>query len=119
MDQFKIESIPGNSIGIRIIRLAGPFTLKEVFDFQSLYRSVNDPVTLIDLTEVPYMDSAALGAIVTVHVTSQRHQRNYALVGVSDRLRTLFNVAGVEELLVTCPTLEEAHQKFGNKAASN
>jgi len=74
---------------------------------------------LIDLTDVPYMDSASLGAIIGVHTSSERHQRHYALVGVSERLRTLFHVGGVERILVIYPSLEEAQQKLANKAASN
>ena len=117
MSQLKIESTHDEN-GFRIIRLSGPFTLEGIFDFQNLYRSADDPVTLIDLTDVPYMDSAATGAVITVHVSSQRHQRQYALIGVSDRLRTLFNVVGVEGLLTMCPTMEEARKKFGSKTAA-
>ena len=119
MDQFKIESVPGIHEGIRILRLSGPFTLRTLFDFQAVVRSNEAPVTLIDVTDVPYMDSASLGAIMTVHTSSQRHKRQYALVGVSERLLTLFQVAGVDGILVTVPTLEEAQRKFANAAASN
>jgi len=119
MDEFKIESRTGIRDGIRILRLSGPFTLQGLFEFQSLVRGLNDPVLIIDLTEVPYMDSAALGALMSVHTTSQRHQRQYALVGASERLRTLFQVAGVDGILVTYSTLEEAQDKLSSKAATN
>jgi len=116
MPQLKIESMHDEN-GFRIIRLSGPFTLEGIFEFQDLYRGGEDPVTLIDLTSVPYMDSAATGAVITVHVSSQRHQRQYALIGVSDRLRTMFNVAGVDSLLIMYPTMDEARQKLGRKTA--
>lgn len=119
MDELKIEAMPGIQPGIRILRLSGPFTLQGLFDFQSVVRSSNDPVTIIDLTNVPYMDSASLGAIMGVHTSAQRNQRQYALVGMSERLRTLFQVSGVGDILVTYPTLEEAQEKLGSKAAAN
>ncbi|HUP03865.1 MAG TPA: STAS domain-containing protein [Bryobacteraceae bacterium] len=119
MDQLKIESLPGTHEGVRILRLHGPFTLREVFDFQAAFRACNDPVTLVDLTDVPYMDSASLGAVMIVHTSSQRNHRKYALVGASDRLRTLFEVAGVGEILVTYPTVEEAQQKLAAKASAS
>ena len=114
-----MESTTGIRDGIRILRLSGPFTLQGLFDFQSLVRGLNNPVLIIDLTEVPYMDSAALGAIVSVHTTAQRNKRQYALVGASERLRTLFRVAGVDGILVTYPTLQEALDALGSKAAAN
>jgi anti-anti-sigma regulatory factor len=118
MDQLSIETVRGNQDGIRIIRLIGPFTLQGIFDFQSIYRSGNEPVTIIDLTEVPYMDSAALGAVVGVHTSSQRQKRHYAIVGASDRLRTLFHVGGVDGILITSPSLEEAQQRFASYATA-
>lgn len=119
MDQFKVESLPGNQEGIRILRLNGPFTLPGLFEFQSIFRGLTDPVTLIDLTDVPFMDSACLGALLSVHTTSQRNNRHYALVGACERLHTLFHVAGVDGVLVECSTLEEAERMFASKAASS
>jgi anti-anti-sigma factor len=120
MSEFKIESIPARQEGTRILRLTGPFTLQQVFEFQSLMRSGTDPVTIIDLTEVPFMDSASLGAIMGAHVLFHKHQRQYALVGVSPRLRMLFEVGGVEKMLVIYDTVEEAQlQLAANKAADS
>jgi anti-anti-sigma factor len=114
-EQLKIESTPGSHDGIRIIRVSGPFTLQGVMDFQTVFRSGNDPVTLIDLSEVPYMDSAALGAIISVHTSSQTHGRQYALTGVPQRLRTIIEIAGVQDILVTYPSVAEAEQKLTSK----
>jgi anti-sigma B factor antagonist len=108
MSEFKIESIPAKQDGIRVLRLTGQFVLQHVFEFQSVMRGGTDPVTIIDLAGVPYMDSASLGAIMGAHVFCQRNQRLYALVGVAERLRTLFEVGGVDKLLVVYPTVEEA-----------
>ena len=118
MDELKIESIPGTREGTRIVRLSGPFTLQGLFDFQSIARSLRDPITIIDLTNVPYMDSASLGAVMGIHTSSQTHKRQYALVGMSERLRTLFHVAGVDNILVTYPTVEEAQEKLASRAAA-
>jgi len=118
MDQLKIESVPGAAPGTRILRLNGPLTLLDVFDFQTAFRDGNDPVTIIDLSDVPYMDSAALGAIVGVHTSSERQHRRYALVGVSDRLHTLFKVGGVDGILVVYPTLAEAENQLAAKTAN-
>src|SRR5580704_17328958 len=114
MDELKIETISGSRDGVRIIRLTGPFVLQGVFEFQSVTRAGNDPVTIIDLTAVPFMDSAALGAVMGLHVSCQRQQRKYGLVGASGRLRTLFEVAGVAGILSTFRTVEEAEEKLAS-----
>jgi anti-sigma B factor antagonist len=108
MDQLNIETIPGTQPGVRILKLTGPFTLATVFDFQTVVREESSPVTIIDLSGVPYMDSAALGSILGFHVSCQREGTKYGLVGVSDRLKTLFRVAGVDGMLSSYGTAEEA-----------
>jgi anti-sigma B factor antagonist len=117
MSEFKIESIPGRQEGTRILRLTGQFTLQNVFEFQSVMRGGTEPVTIIDLTGVPYMDSASLGAIMGAHVFCQRNHRQYALVGVAERVKTLFEVGGVDKLLVVYPTAEEAQLHLAASAA--
>jgi anti-anti-sigma factor len=117
MREFTIEKLPGSQPEIQILKLVGPFTLTEVFVFQETVRGDPAPATVVDLADVPYMDSAALGSLLGLHVSCQRHNRRYALVNVSDRLKTLFKVAGVESLLVICPSLTAAEAKVGASAA--
>jgi anti-anti-sigma factor len=119
MGDFTIDSAVGIRDDIRVLRLSGPFTLKGLFEFQSIVRSLSDPIIIIDLTNVPYMDSASVGAIMSVHTSAQRNNRQYALVGVCERIGTLFKVVGLQGVLVTYPTLEEAQEKLGVKAAAN
>lgn len=107
MEDLQIETVR-NQDGVQIIRLTGPFTITTMFDFQTQVREQTAPITLIDLSGVPYMDSAALGSLLGFHVSCQREGRKYALVGVSDRLKTLFRVAGVDGLLVSYPSVEAA-----------
>jgi anti-anti-sigma factor len=119
MAEVKVETIAGIREGTRILRLTGPFTLEGVFAFQSIADRLNDAVVIIDLTGVPYMDSVALGSIMRLHRPSQLHERQYAVVGACERLRTMFHVARVDDILVTYATLEEAQQKLDFKAAGN
>jgi hypothetical protein len=54
-----------------------------------------------------------------LHVSCQRQQRKYGLVGASGRLRTLFEVAGVAGILVTFKSVEEAEEKLTVGAAAS
>ena len=118
MSDFTIESLPAQQEGVRILHLIGPFRLQQVWEFQTVMSSGTEPVTIIDLTDVPYMDSASLGAIMGAHVFYQKNHRQYALIGVSERHRLLFEVGGVEKLLVIYDNLEEALSQLAAKKAT-
>jgi anti-sigma B factor antagonist len=107
MEDLRIENVPGQG-GVQVFKLSGPFTITTMFDFQTLVREQTAPVTLIDLSEVPYMDSAALGSLLGFHASCHRENKKYALVGVPERLRTLFRVAGVTGILTEYPSIEAA-----------
>ena len=116
---LQIESLRGSRDGVLLLRLTGPFTLPGIFEFQSLVRSADDPVIIVDLTEVPFMDSAALGAVMYLHASRARRKDQYALVGVNERLTTMFQVGGVDDILVTYATVAEAEAALMGKAASS
>jgi len=107
----------GNLEGERILTLSGPFTLAAVFDFQDTIRKDHLPITIVDLSSVPYMDSAALGSLLGLHVSCQRDGRRYGLLGVSERLRTLFRVAGVDSLLPVYGSLADAEASLRGSPA--
>ena len=117
MAEVRIESLPGTQVSVRILRLSGPFTMEGVYAFESVASTVIEPLVIIDLTDVPYMDSCALGAIMGLYRPSESHQRQYVVVGASERLRTMFRITRVDDILVMYPTLEEAQQKLGFRAA--
>ncbi len=108
MDQLKIEFPEGYPPEVRVLKLSGPFLMANVFEFQRIVRDSPKPVTIIDLSDVPYMDSAALGAVMGLHISSQRLKHKYALVGPSPRLQTMFEVSGVRDMLIVFPSIEAA-----------
>ena len=118
MEELTIETVSGTPEGVRILKLNGPFILRTLFDFQSLVRSGEAHTTIIDLTDVPYLDSAALGCLIGVHVSCQRLKRQYALAGASERLRSLFSMCGVDNILVNYPTLDQAEKALVGKTTS-
>ena len=97
LDQpMQMEANPGPRDGEFIVRLKGPLTLGNIFEFQKTVRADRSPLLVIDLAEVPYIDSAAIGALVGVHVSRQKDSRRLALVGVNERIRTSLRITGVE-----------------------
>ena len=66
------------------------------------------PAVILYFSQVPYVDSAGVGAIVNAHVSCLNSGRRLVLVAVQDRIRTLMKVTRVDEVLTTYPTLQEA-----------
>jgi anti-sigma B factor antagonist len=79
-----------------------------MFKFQAVLRAEVAPITLLDVTGVPYMDSAALGCVVRLHVVCEAQKTKYAIIGASERIKTLFKVTHVDSVLITYNTIDEA-----------
>jgi anti-sigma B factor antagonist len=118
MDEFKIETEPGRNEGVRILRITGTLTLKTLFDFESELRRETAPVTILDLSAVPYIDSAALGSLLGFHVSCEQNGWQYALAGVAQRVETIFQVTHVDNILLRFPTVEDAEKSLQASAAS-
>lgn len=96
-EPLHIEDVSGLPDGRRVLRLEGPITISNFFEFQSLVRGNTSRHLILDLSGVPYMDSAGIGALVGAYVTHQKEGRSLALVGVSDRVRAALQVTRVEQ----------------------
>jgi anti-anti-sigma factor len=71
-------------------------------------RADNSRVLIIDFTNVPYADSAGIGALVGAYVTHQKDGRSLALVGVSDRIHNALQVTRVDHFFRFFNTVAEA-----------
>jgi anti-sigma B factor antagonist len=107
-EPLTLESVAGQAPGCRILRLTGPLTLSGLFEFQNTLRTDPPPALILDLTAVPYMDSAGMGAIINYFVSSQRHGRKLVVAGVNGRVLELFRMTKVEGLLTMKATVAEA-----------
>ncbi len=105
-----IEDLPGSREGIRILRLAGPLTLANVFGFQSKVRADTSHALILDFTNVPLADSAGIGALVGAYVTRQKDGRRLGLVGVNQRIHQALEVTRVESFFRFYGTVTEAEQ---------
>lgn len=101
--------------GARILTLKGTLTLKDLFEFQSLLRSEQGHDLIVDLSEVSYMDSAGLGAILGAYASCERHGHKFGVAGVSARVKTLFEVAGVGAMLPQFDSVDAAEQRLARK----
>ncbi len=79
-----------------------------LFGFRDAVQATTAPLLILDLTDVPYIDSAGLGVLVNAHVSCANRGRHLALIGLVDRVRTLLTITNVDKVLALFPTLQEA-----------
>ncbi|MDP9050072.1 MAG: STAS domain-containing protein [Acidobacteriota bacterium] len=116
---FSIERVPGKAPGTLIFRLSGPFTardrygsltplaLSNLLDFQAIPDEKPPALNILDLTEVPYMDSTGLGMIVTHYTRCQSRGIRMSIAGASKRVLELFNMTKVDTFLPLAATVGE------------
>jgi anti-sigma B factor antagonist len=106
---LSIEQQEGKASGTVVLRLSGPLTLMNLFVFQtSLRRDPPPRVVILDLSQVPYMDSAGMGAVINYHVHCERHGGRLIAAGVSSRVLELFKMTKVDGVIHLAGTVEEA-----------
>jgi anti-anti-sigma factor len=116
--KFTIERNQGKTPGTFIFRLSGPFTARDMYGrlspdaLRNTFESEegDDPHTLhiLDLTEVPYVDSAGLGMFVSHYVRCESRGVRLVLAGVSPRVVQLFEMTKVDKFFPRVGTVEEA-----------
>ena len=107
---LRIEEHPASRDGVRILRLSGPLSLSNVFNFQAKVRADESRGLILDFTDVPLADSAGIGALVGAYVSRQKDGRTLGLVGVNQRIHQALEVTRVEDFFSFFGTVAEAEQ---------
>jgi len=103
------ESREGKFPGSRILILSGPLTLRNIFELQAELRTQPQPiVSILDLSGVPYMDSAGMGMIINHFVHCQGRGSKMIAVGISPRVMELFKLTKVDTIIPQAETVEAA-----------
>jgi anti-sigma B factor antagonist len=105
---LSIEVSTGKSAAVRVLRPSGPITLQNFTTLQAEFIKLQVPVTILDLSKVPHMDSAGLGAILKYYVAAQKRGHKLILAGVNDRVLDLFKLTRVNSLIPLAATVEQA-----------
>jgi anti-sigma B factor antagonist len=105
LDIEKIEDVGGT---YAVLRLHGPLLLGNFFPLQSMVRADNSKLLIIDVADMPYIDSAGIGCLVGAHVSREHSGRRLVIVGANERLLTSLKVTKVDQLFVFATSVEAA-----------
>jgi len=101
-----IDILEGDKQGV--LRLKGPLTVTTSGLFENAIRREHSGTVILDLAQVPYIDSAGLGSLLAAYVSCQKAGRKVALTGVNERVLKLFEITRVDSVFLMFPTLWEA-----------
>jgi anti-anti-sigma factor len=107
---------------VRIVRVSEPKLIYRVLG--GFFSKVQELVeagarrVLLDLTEVTYVDSAAIGCLMDIHRLLRDGGGVLGLVGLQPRVETMISMTGVLKLIEAYRDETEALAALGGGAAS-
>jgi anti-sigma B factor antagonist len=97
--------------GLHIIALHGEVDLHNASELRNLLAAHAEALRralLLDFSGVTYIDSSGLATIIEYVQKAMDFDGSFALGGVSDRLRAIFDLARLGEVLTIRSTIAEA-----------
>jgi len=91
-----------------VLRIHGPLLLGNFFPLQSEVRADSSNLLILDVADVPYIDSAGIGCLVGAHISREHAGRKLVIVGATERLLFSLKVTKVDQLFTFAPTVEQA-----------
>jgi anti-sigma B factor antagonist len=104
-EPLRIEDL-GTQNDKHTLRLIGPLTISTLFEFQNLVRASAGSM-LVDMTQVPYIDSAGVGALVGAYVRHNKDGHSLTLAGVNERVRNILKGTRVEQFFTYTDSLPQ------------
>jgi anti-sigma B factor antagonist len=107
-ESMHVAGRAGANPGVHILSVKGAITEATAAAFQEAVRAVSASALIVDLSEVPWVDSMAVGTLVRAFVFCSKCGRKFALVGLNPRVKNILHMVGLDPLLKAYATIPEA-----------
>jgi len=113
MSPFKLdlEKVPSSNKDLTIYKATGKLSLETVNEFIQKLRAETAMNVVLDMSGVNFMDSAGVGALVSLFVSRRNQQKKFALAALSAQSTAVVTVAGLQNLLPVYKSTDEAVPK--------
>ncbi len=118
VQELTVERYDGVAEDQRILLLRGPITIETAPQFERAVRHENAETMILDLSDVPYIDSVGLGSLVAVYVSHQKTGRCLVLTGMKPRVQKIMEITKVNDYFVTFSTTWEAVEALANTGSA-
>jgi anti-anti-sigma factor len=106
--QLNLEKVPALPGGNLVTRLSGKLSLETVHNFLQTLRPEPADHLVLDMSGVSFLDSAGVGALVSLFVHRRNLGKSFAIAGLTRQGTAVLQVAGLTKLLPNFPTVEAA-----------
>ena len=114
LQELTVERYAGVTDEQRVLLVRGPLTIQTAPQFERAVRHESAETMILDLSDVPYIDSVGLGSLVATYVSHQKAGRCLVLTGVTPRVMKVLKITNVHNFFVTFPTTWEAVEAMAN-----
>jgi anti-sigma B factor antagonist len=94
-----------------VAKLDGKLVLETVTGFLQTMRQQNSPSLVVDMSSVSFLDSAGVGALVSLFVHRRNQGQKFALAGLTGQATAVMQVSGLVKLLPIYASVAEAAQQ--------
>jgi len=109
--KLEVEKLPGSTEALTIYKAAGKLALETVSEFLPRLRAETAQRVILDMSGVSFMDSAGVGALVSLFVSRRNQGKQFGLAALPPQAVAVVTVAGLQNLLPVYKTVEEATAK--------
>ena len=100
--------------GIHLVKLSGPLNAGQEEEIRQLFRDLSAQGierVVIDLQDVPLIDSRGLATLVGGYKIFGKDARNFRLIGLQDQPKLVFELTGFDHIFQIFDNTAEAFEK--------
>jgi anti-sigma B factor antagonist len=106
--KLELEKLPSSTENLAVYQPKGRLSLETVTESMQSLRGDAAAHMVLDMSGISFLDSAGVGALVSLYVNRRSHGKTFALAALTPQGNAVVTVAGLQKLLPIHKTLEEA-----------
>jgi anti-anti-sigma factor len=106
--QLDLERSDRNNADLAVVAVNGKLSLETVHGFASTMREEPAQVLIFDMSKCAFLDSAGVGALVSLFVSRRNHGKKLILAGLTSQGQAVMQVSGLIKLMPIYPLVEDA-----------
>ena len=109
--RLDVEKLPSSTEALTIYTASGKLSIETVNEFLPRLRAESAQRVILDLNGVTFLDSAGVGALVSIFVSRRSQGKEFGLAALQTQAQAVVTVAGLQNLLPIYKTIEDASAK--------